>query len=111
LTTRHRILRTICVRPCTTRDFTTAAAHLALPERQVEMMFAELIADGLAEWDADGKLIATAAGVGMATKPTDTGTARYHCNFSQPNYTPPKWEPVRAGADAHKAHRSHGVGT
>jgi hypothetical protein len=37
-------------------------------------------------------------------------TSRTHCGAAMPNWTPPKWEAARRGADDHKQHRSKGLG-
>jgi hypothetical protein len=109
-TYKHRILRALCAKPCNVRTFSDGVVTLIAPVRHIEACLDEMLADGLIRDVGNGYFVGTDAGLAEITRPTTVAASRAHCSANMPVWVPPKWEPVRKGADAHRAHRSHGVG-
>lgn len=108
ITTRHRtMLRAICARPRTAREFTNAQ-HDALSPNACASHLNELVKQGLIEVNEDGLYEATEAGNGFNSQPSTP--PRTFCNATTTGiYTGPAW-PVRAGADRASALPSRGTG-
>lgn len=107
LTLRHRtMLRAICARPRTAREFTNAQ-HDALSPNACAAHLNTLVKAGLIEVNADGLYEATEAG--HAENSAAPVQPRTYCNASvTERYTGPKW-PVRAGGEAAQAIASRGT--
>ena len=108
ITTRHRtMLRAICARPRTAREFTNAQ-HDALSPNACASHLNELVKQGLIEVNADGLYEATEAGHGHNSQPSTP--PRTFCNATtKGTYTGPAWT-LRAGADRAAAIPSRGTG-
>ena len=108
ITTRHRtMLRAICGRPRTAREFTNAQ-HDALSPNACASHLNELVKQGLIEVNADGLYEATEAGQKHNSQPSTP--PRTFCNATTTGtYTGPAWT-LRAGADRAAAIPSRGTG-
>jgi len=108
ITTRHRtMLRAICARPRTAREFTNAQ-HDALSPNACASHLNELVKQGLIEVNEDGLYEATEAGNGHNSLPSTP--PRTFCNATtQGLYTGPVWS-MRAGSDRAAAIPSRGTG-
>ena len=108
ITTRHRtMLRAICARPRTAREFTNAQ-HDALSPNACASHLNELVKQGLIEVNEDGLYEATEAGHGHNSQPSTP--PRTFCNATtKGTYTGPAWT-LRAGADRAAAIPSRGTG-
>lgn len=108
ITTRHRtMLRAICGRPRTAREFTNAQ-HDALSPNACAAHLNELVKQGLIEVNADGLYEATQAGQGFNSAPSTP--PRTFCNATTTGaYTGPAWV-IRAGSDRAAAIPSRGTG-
>ena len=107
ITTRHRtMLRAICARPRTAREFTNAQ-HDALSPNACASHLNELVKQGLIEVNEDGLYEATEAG--QAENSAAPVPPRVYCNASTTErYTGPRW-PVRAGGEAARGIASRGT--
>ena len=108
ITTRHRtMLRAICGRPRTAREFTNAQ-HDALSPNACASHLNELVKQGLIEVNADGLYEATEAGQKHNSQPSTP--PRTFCNATTTGtYTGPAWN-IRAGSDRAAAIPSRGTG-
>ena len=108
ITTRHRtMLRAICARPRTAREFTNAQ-HDALSPNACASHLNELVKQGLIEVNEDGLYEATEAGNGFNSQPSTP--PRTFCNATtKGTYTGPAWT-LRAGSDRAFALPSRGTG-
>ena len=108
MTERHRtMLRAICGRPRTAREFTNAQ-HDALSPNACASHLNELVKQGLIEVNADGLYEATEAGQKHNSQPSTP--PRTFCNATtKGTYTGPAWT-LRAGADRAAAIPSRGTG-
>ena len=108
ITTRHRtMLRAICGRPRTAREFTNAQ-HDALSPNACASHLNELVKQGLIEVNADGLYEATEAGQKHNSQPSTP--PRTFCNATTTGtYTGPAWN-IRAGSDRAFALPSRGTG-
>jgi predicted transcriptional regulator len=108
ITTRHRtMLRAICARPRTAREF-TSAQHDALSPNACASHLNELVKQGLIEVNADGLYEATEAGQKHNSQPSTP--PRTFCNATTTGtYTGPAWN-IRAGSDRAAAIPSRGTG-
>lgn len=108
LTTRHRtMLRAICARPRTAREFTNAQ-HDALSPNACASHLNELVKQGLIEVNEDGLYEATEAGHGFNSQPSTP--PRTFCNATtKGTYTGQVWN-IRAGSDRAAAIPSRGTG-
>lgn len=108
ITTRHRtMLRAICGRPRTAREFTNAQ-HDALSPNACASHLNELVRVGWIEVNADGLYEATEAGQKHNSEPSTP--PRTFCNATtNGTYTGPSWT-LRAGADRASSIPSRGTG-
>ena len=108
ITTRHRtMLRAICARPRTAREFTNAQ-HDALSPNACASHLNELVKQGLIEVNEDGLYEATEAGQGFNSQPK--APPRTFCNATTTEkYMGPAWT-LRAGSDRAAAIPSRGTG-
>lgn len=110
MTYKHDILKACTRKPCKPEAFThNTALNCNVSPRHVYRYLAELVADGLLEQSGDF-YIATEEGVEQVTATPTIAASRQHCGASQPNWTPPKWEPSRPGANDHLRFSSRGIG-
>jgi predicted transcriptional regulator len=109
MTERHRtMLRAICARPRTAREFTNAQ-HDALSPNACASHLNELVKQGLIEVNEDGLYEATEAGHGFNSQPSTP--PRTFCNATtKGTYTGPAWF-VRSGGNDHLRFASVGVKT
>jgi predicted transcriptional regulator len=101
------MLRAICARPRTAREFTNAQ-HDALSPNACASHLNELVKQGLIEVNADGLYEATEAGQKHNSQPSTP--PRTFCNATTTGtYTGPAWN-IRAGSDRAAAIPSRGTG-
>jgi hypothetical protein len=105
---KHRMLRMIEQRPRRLRDFSCGDLHdISLSPQLVERYAGDLQSEGMALLDREGVLHITDHGRKVVNRPTSIASLRVHNAYSTPSHwTPPRWEPVRAGAEDHKKFRS-----
>jgi len=108
ITLRHRtMLRAICARPRTAREFTNAQ-HDALSPNACAAHLNTLVKAGLIEVNEDGLYEATEAGQKHNSEPSTP--PRTFCNATtRGTYTGPAWN-IRAGSDRAAAIPSRGAG-
>lgn len=107
MTERHRtMLRAICGRPRTAREFTNAQ-HDALSPTACAAHLNELVKQGLIEVNADGLYEATQAGQGFNSAPSTP--PRTFCNATTTGtYTGPAWS-IRRGGEIARGIASRGT--
>lgn len=106
-----RFLRLLSVEPRKFNDFTHGGSvHAGISPGVVAMYLSQLESDGLIE-QKHGRYVITQLGIAALAQAQIVPGATYG-NHSMPpgSYEPPKWEPVRAGADDHKQFSSRGLG-
>lgn len=101
-------MRDLAKEPLPLTAFTHAEpGRLTVSARHVERWAQEMTAAGLI-FECEGLLYITKAGLDETSRPTSVAHCRTHCSASQPVWVPPKWTPVRSGADQHLQYKSRG---
>lgn len=105
-----RVLRALSQRPRSLVEFTGGDLNFGAHPNVLQNYLNSLVEDGYAEALPGNKYGITNDGAALLAQPVALTPSRIYTNAatSEP-YQPPVWNPVRPGADAHKAFLSRGV--
>jgi hypothetical protein len=103
----ERILRALCMRPCSVRDFTEGTSVLQVAPRYVYVYFGRLEKAGMIYGKGDQFYATTAGRDRIAVR--DEALASHEARTPPAgNYYGPTWN-IRAGGEQHKQFASRGI--